>query len=495
MDQHASTLLAFPPQDDSVDNETYHKAAVAHVQRISKMIKERSRDLVVFSAELFNVLPSRNPVVDPAVNSLSYLAILHALLFPSLAAKLPQDLILQKLVTFMMVFDGRQCRYGGPPLLEIMDAVGSGRLLPPSVAVECLASAILKLDPSGTILTSSHILLTKLAYDTDNIQPALPVIEKDIVYYPGMANHQDAPYLCDLELPPPLYISKTSGLTTSLKSSMVLEYDLVGGMMYCARREWWKARKAFERVITFPTKDGGCSKIMVEAFKKWILVSLLADGRHSNTPPPHTSESTVKIFGILARSYVSFATAFATDDVEQLKLEAHNNAQLWMEDGNVGLVEEVMASYQKWRVLSLQDIYTKISIAEIRQQTKSAETGAVLNKDEDVEALIHNMIIAGMLKGVIEKNDDGTKFLLFLSPTTHLSERELAKEIQGYAAKLREIKKIFTATSQRLGTSKEYIKWVVKESKRDKSSEAQDPTLAFDTQIDDEDLMGGAQDQ
>ncbi|KAI0535427.1 cop9 subunit [Xylaria digitata] len=484
MDQYASALLAFPPQNEPDDNETYHKAAMLHVQRILKMIKERAKDLTAFSAELFNV-------VDPAVNSLSYLAILHALLFPSLATKIPHHFILQKLATFMMVFDGRQCRYGGFLLLDILDAVGNGRLLPPSVGVECLATAILKLDPSGTILTSSHILLAKLAYDTDNIQPALPVIEKDIVYYPGMANCHDAQYPCDLELPPPLYISKTSGLTTLLKSSMVLEYDLLCGMMYCARREWWKARKAFERAVTSPTKDGSCSKIMVDAFKKWILVSLLSEGRHGNTPPPYTSESILKIFGILGRAYISFATAFATDDVEQLKLEVQNNTQLWVEDGNIGLIEEVMASYQKWRVLSLQDIYTKISIAEIRAQTKSAETGTVLNKDEDVEALVQNMIIAGMLKGVIEKNDDGTKFLLFHSPTTHLLEQEMEQEIRTHMTRLRDLKDVFNATSQRLGTSKEYIKWVIKESKRDKSSDAQDPTLAFETQIDDEDLMGG----
>ncbi|KAI0911311.1 cop9 subunit [Ustulina deusta] len=482
MDQCAIALLAFPPQSDDADNEAYHQAALLHIQRTAKMVKERAKDLVAFSAELLNVL-------DPAVHSLSYLAILHALLFPSLAARVSHDLVLTKLVTFMMIFDGRQCRYGGSVLLEVMDAVGGGRLLPPSVAVECLATAILRLDPSGTIFTSSHLHLAQLAYDTDNIQPALPVIDKDIVYYPGMAN-ENAQYLCDLELPPPLYISKSTGLTTLLKSSMVLEYDLTCGLMYCARREWSRARVAFERVVTFPTKDGGCSKIMVEAFKKWILVSLLSDGSHCTTPP-HTSASTIKIFGILGRSYVSLATAFATDDVERLRQEAEHGAQVWIEDGNVGLVEEVMASYQKWRVLSLQDIYTKISISEIRQQTKSAETGTALNKDEEVEALIQNMIITGMLKGVIQKNDDGTKFLLFLSPTTHLSEQEFAHEIQSYAAKLKQLKAIFDATNQRLGTSKEYIKWVIKENKRDKSSEAQDPTLGFDSQVDDEDLMGG----
>ncbi|KAI1363850.1 cop9 subunit, partial [Xylaria arbuscula] len=484
MDQCASALLAFPPQSDPTDNEEYHKAAVLHTQRLSKMLKERSKDLVVFSIELLNV-------IDPAVNSLSYLALLHAVLIPSPAAQIPREFILEKLVIFMMRLDGRQCRYAGSTLLEIMEAVGTGRLLPPSVAVECLAAAILKLDPSGTMLTSSHILLARLAYDTDNIQPALPVINRPIVYYPGMANNtNNSQYLCDPKLPPFSYISKATGLTLQLKTAMVLEYDLTCGMMYCARREWQKARDAFERDVTFPTKDGGCSKIMVDAYKKWILVSLLADGKFQNSPP-RTAAPTTKTFGLLAQPYVSLAAAFTTDDVDQLRSEAQQNAQVWMEDANVGLVEEVMASYQKWRVLSLQDVYTKISIPEIRQMTKSAETGSVLNKDEDIEALIQNMIIAGMLKGVIEKNDDGTKFLHFLSPIADLTEADVKLEIKRVAAATQNLRQIAASTDQRLGSSKEFIKWLVKESRRDKSSmsEAQDPTLGFE-QLDDEDLMG-----
>ncbi|KAJ2985371.1 hypothetical protein NUW58_g5568 [Xylaria curta] len=483
MDRCASVLLAFPPRGDLTDNETYHKAASAHIHRLSKMLKEQSRELVAFSTELFNVL-------DPAVHSLSYLTILNALMFPSLPADIPQEFVLEKLVTFMMAFDGRQCRYAGLPLLETMEAVGSGRLLPPSVAVEALATAILKLDPSGTMLTSSHLLLASLAYNTDNIQPALPVIDKDIVFYPGMANHENAQYQCDPGLSSASYISRGTGLTKVLKSSMVLEYDLVCGMTYCARQEWDKARAAFERVVTFPTKDGGCSKIMVDGFKKWILVSLLSQGKHSTTPP-YTTASTIKTLEVLGRNYVDLAAAFVTDDVQLFKLEADNQQQVWLEDGNAGLVKEVVASYQKWRVLSLQKIYTKISIAEIRLQTKSAETGAVLNKDEDVEALIQSMIIEGMLKGVIEKNDDGTKFLAFLSPTAHPSEQEFQRELKHTAAKLQELTPIFDATNLRLATSREFIKWAVKENKRDKSNDAQDPTLGFDAQIDDEDLMGG----
>lgn len=68
MDQCASTLLAFPPQSDAVDNEAYHRAALVHVQRLSKILKEAPADLVGYSVQLFNVrLPSSDLCLPSAV--------------------------------------------------------------------------------------------------------------------------------------------------------------------------------------------------------------------------------------------------------------------------------------------------------------------------------------------------------------------------------------------------------------------------------------------
>ncbi|KAI1439201.1 cop9 subunit [Xylaria sp. CBS 124048] len=479
MDQFASILLAFPPRDNVrvVDNETYHNLAVLHVKRLDKVLKEQTRDLVACSSQLFSI-------VDPAVNSLSYLTLLHATLFPSPTSSLTEESILEKVVTFMMTFDGRQCRYAGPVLLDLMEAIGNGRLLPPSVAVESLAAAILTLDPTGSLFTSSHLLLAKLAFETDNMEPALPVIDETIVFYPRLDPHDLTQALCDPALPPLAYISRDTGLTGPLKSSAVLEYDLLCGMMYCERRDWTKARGSFERAATYPTKTEGCSKIMVEAFKKWVLVNLLAEGRHS-VAPPYLSAGIIRTFEILADPYLSLATAFTTDDVRQLKLEADNNAHLWIEDGNLGLVREVVASYQKWRVISLHHTYAKISISEIREQTKSAETGLPLQKDEDVEELLHDMIAAGMLKGAIETNTNGTKFLVFLPPSLHLSDKEYEEEMSRAVEKLNKLKSISNDTHRRFATSKEYIRWAM----RDAGREGRRDAYAEDHAQEDEDLM------
>lgn len=337
------------------------------------------------------------------------------------------------------------------------------------------------------------------------------MLDKSIVFYPGMVNRGDPKHLCEPTLPPPKYISRETGLTAVLKPQNVMEYDLLCGMIYCSRRDWAKAGEAFERIITFPAREHGIGKIMVDAYKRWVLVNLLWKGTHPENPSP-LSATAHKYYETLGKPYTALASLFPGSDAQALKNEAEANAQEWQEDGTVGLVQEVLAAYQKWQVLSLQHVYSKISLSEVRSSTRSAETGQALASDDDVERLVQNMLIEGMLSGVVEKNDDGTSFLTFLPPAAaSLSERDFAAELAATALRLRELRPLLRAADERLGTHKEYIRHVIKESKRDKSSSAAtaaasaggDPTLGggfgiggggasgFQGEVDDEDLMGG----
>ncbi|ORY57292.1 uncharacterized protein BCR38DRAFT_461424 [Pseudomassariella vexata] len=479
MDQCAAVCLAFPPEDLLADNQTYHKAVGVHLTQLSKLLKESTTTLVTHGLQLLELM-------DPAVKSLSYLAVLHTLLIPSVSA--PRDVVLEKLVVFLLSFDSRSLRYAGSHLLDILNL--TPQLLPPSIAVQVLSEAILRIDPTGSMLTSTHTHLIKLAYTSNSIHPTLlQVIDKPIVFYPGMANQSDSDVVCDMSIPPPKYISKDSALTVVLKPAAVLEYDLTCGLIYCAQRDWAKAYAAFERVVTFPTREQGTSKIMVEAYKKWVLVSLLLKGKVTPTPS-YTGPGANKVYETLGKQYTNIASLFESDGAQSLKEAVDADAALWREDGNMGLIREVLAAYQMWHVLNLRQVYTKISIPEIRQQTKSAQTGNILDKDEDIETLIQNMVASGMLDGITEKHDDGTKFLTFLPPSTALSEQQLAAELAQTATRLKNLQPVFKSTGERLGTSKEYVRHLVKDQRRggDKDN---DTMMGFDKQVDEEDLMGG----
>lgn len=358
-----------------------------------------------------------------------------------------------------------------------------------------VTTAILRLDPTGSLLTDKHLILVRLAYETDTAEYAFDAIDKQIVYVPNMGKDTTigAPQIAlgDLSLPPPDYIAPETSLTEALDVESVLHYDLLCGLLYCSRSNWDKARAAFERVITHPTREGGVSKIMADAYTKWLLVSLLVTG-HTPEIPFTTGPNAKKMYEVTGKPYTAIASHFDTMAALALKQEVEANVQLWQSDRNIGLVQQVLAAHQKWQIMALRNIYTKISLADIRQRTCSAETGDALATEDEVERLVEGMIQSGMLKGVIRKPDGKPAYLEFFSEFSELSEVEYKNEMVQAMLKLKELESIYRSTSQRFSTNKFWVNHLLKEKKREKENASQNaPIASFDSQIEDEDLMSG----
>jgi COP9 signalosome complex subunit 3 len=79
-------------------------------------------------------------------------------------------------------------------------------------------------------------------------------------------------------------MNETTGLSSKISYRDYLRYFLYGGMIYLALKEWRKASHFLGTVISMPTM-GSVSMIMVEAYKKWILVGLLEKGKVSERIP------------------------------------------------------------------------------------------------------------------------------------------------------------------------------------------------------------------
>lgn len=438
--------------------------------------------------------------VDPEVNSISFAYLLHTLYNNGAKdSQLPEDLA-QWTVKFIMGFNPRQIRYAGGVFSSILDVIS--KTFPPSIAVELLATALLRIDLTGSILTSHHLPLVKQAYYSENIEQVLPLVRKSIVFYPGMRGQTETRPLCDLRLPSSAYISIESGLTARVTSAEVMEYDLVCGLIHLANQDWASASAAFERVCTFPTRDFGCSNIMVQAYNRWILVGLLLVGKLRPVTDLGTiTPSVQRAFQTVGKPYLALAKAFekgaSAGGAKELKSEAEGSTP-WVDDGNEGLVREVLVHYQRHHILRLREVYTKISLEDIRLLTHSAETGAPLGTAGDVENLLNTMIASGMLSGVIEKPSNGPAHLTFLSEGDGLSETQVAAEIERCAGTIRHLAPIIQATNERLGTSRDYVKHLAKEQRNNKdgysSVPAREPLdLGFDSTIEDEDLMTGVQ--
>ena len=77
------------------------------------------------------------------------------------------------------------------------------------------------------------------------------------------------------------FITPESGLSAKLDYRDHLLYFLYGAMIYMGLKKWKRALFFLEIVIMSPVASN-ISKIQVDAYKKWVLVSLLYKGHVSD---------------------------------------------------------------------------------------------------------------------------------------------------------------------------------------------------------------------
>lgn len=482
MEKLQTVLTALTPVQPSTKSEAkaYDASIRQHIALLSSSTAEIHPLVLDNSQKILENL-------DPSVHSISYLFVLQILSESigsglEISSKLPLD----KIVAFLYSFDPIQIRYVGQSLLSLLEKIGSGQLFSATVAVELLCAVILRIDPTGSLFTSTHFMLARLAYDFDSVEAALQVIDRDILFYPNSSNSKANGILCDAALLPTSYISPQTGLTDKITTAMVLEYNYLRGLMYISRRDWGKAEEALEQVMSHPTKEKGVSKIMVDSYKRWVLVGLLGQGKAS-APLPYTSGTSQGSYKVIAKAYDNVAEIFNSGQAEKLKSQIEENAPIWEEDGTSSLLQEILSSYQKWQIIGLRHIYERVGIAEIRQATLNAVTGKTLEDDDAVLILIRQMIEAGMLTGQLEKDESGS-YLSFRQDGGAVSEEEFATQIARSYRNIEAISEQYKQMNKQLSSSKEYVKFIVREQKRGEK-DGTDAGVVFDSQIEDEDLM------
>lgn len=141
---------------------------------------------------------------------------------------------------------------------------------------------MLRLDPSCAVFTSLHLLLVRLCLHAKAYACVLPVLDKHICHFPGSTESpiKSSPVLCASHESSSAFITDSSGLSAHLTYRDYSQYFLYGGMIYLALKKWSKASHFLGLVMSMPTV-GPISMIMVEAYKKWVLVSLLETGQVS----------------------------------------------------------------------------------------------------------------------------------------------------------------------------------------------------------------------
>lgn len=139
----------------------------------------------------------------------------------------------------------------------------------PFLAIRPIRDSILRLDSTGATFTIAHVYLTRLCLLAKAYKVACPVLDRTIFAIPSKTDRlleidESAGTKASSLFEPPMTVTYVE----------YLQYFLYGGMIYMALKEWSKAHHFLGIVISFPVVNA-VSLIMVEAYKKWLLVNLI----------------------------------------------------------------------------------------------------------------------------------------------------------------------------------------------------------------------------
>lgn len=138
----------------------------------------------------------------------------------------------------------------------------------------------------------------------------------------------------------------------------LLLYYYYGGMIYTAMKNYERALYFFEVSVSTPAL--AMSHIMLESYKKYILVSLILHGKVSDeflgslvqliSPiqsaqvipvPKYSSQVITRFMKPLSQAYHDLATAYLSSSSDEVRIITMKFRDVFLRDKNLGLVKQV----------------------------------------------------------------------------------------------------------------------------------------------------------
>lgn len=469
MTDHLAVMRSFPPDKPKGSSPSSTESGLSASDLDKKMITYLNSLDKLPKAAWTKTIDKKSllELLDPSVNSIPYLKVLN----DAAQALRKQDtegaeLLFNQACIFFASFDPVQIRYVG----ELWQALWlwahsymqAFELLDQTI----LSTALLRLDPSAATFTTLHLRFVKQCLSAGTPSQALPILDQNIFAYPQTVpkNVPTEPFTTDFDLSN-AFITSDSGFTEKIKPEHVLEYYLLGAHVYIGARNFQRARLFLEHVILHPTQHHTASSLQVEAYKKWLLVGLLSEGK--SFPYPRTVDTGVwKSLRAVGKAYEALVENFEKRDTSKYRAELEVGAQIWVDDGNMGLVTEAGQSLVRYCVADLQKTYAALPVAKVAFYLGHSA--------EDTLTMLTQMIRQSSLNASLAPGATaGEAILRFdLASSANTTTQQLDLEAQ-----TKRIEKLIAAVrdaDRRLQLTKEHVAL----AKRNKNTPAPDADLA-----------------
>lgn len=179
-------------------------------------------------------------------------------------------------------------------------------------------------------------------------------------------------------------------------------YCYYGGMICIGQKQFRKALELLHNVVTAPMTI--ISAIAVEAYKKYILVSLIHLGQFASSFPKYTSSAAQRNLKNFSQPYLELVNSYSTGKVSELEKCVHANRDKFESDKNLGLVKQVVSSMYKRNIQRLTQTYLTLSLQDIANTVQ-------LNSPKEAEMHVLQMIQEGEIYATINQKDGMVRFL------------------------------------------------------------------------------------
>ncbi|UYV76393.1 COPS3, partial [Cordylochernes scorpioides] len=232
---------------------------------------------------------------------------------------------------------------------KIVEVLAFPVVTDPMKGIHILMKAINKLQMTSTQLTSIHADLCQLCLLAKCLKPALQYLEVDVDDVNRENGHYDSKHF--------------------------LLYYYYGGMIYASLKKYERALYFFE-VVSHHHPSMAVSHIMLEAYKKYILVALILHGKVPPLPK-FTSKVVNRFIKPISKPYHELEMACSSHSTDEVRALLTKHAEQFLRDKNVGLVKQCLASPVPQEHQRLTKTFMTLSLSDMANRVKLLDDGEI----------------------------------------------------------------------------------------------------------------------
>ncbi|PKI39840.1 hypothetical protein CRG98_039773 [Punica granatum] len=231
-------------------------------------------------------------------------------------------------------------------------------------------------------------------------------------------------------------------------------YCYYGGMICIGQKRFGKALELLRNVITAPMN--AINAIAVEAYKKYILVSLIQHGQFSTSLPKYTSSVAQRNLKNLCQPYIELAHTYGNGRITMLENYVQANREKFENDNNLGLAKQVVSSMYKRSIQRLTLTYLTLSLQDIADAVQ-------LSTPKEAEMHVLQMIQDGEIFASINQKDG---MVSFLEDPEQYKTCEMIEHIDSSIQRMMTLSKKLTSMDELLSCDPLYLGKVGRERQR-----------------------------